>query len=282
MNASDNLVMTPGLLGNLTLPELIDRLRRHAEVDGVIVMGSAADGAPGPHSDYDLLLVLKSLPAPFSVGLTWLDGRLTDLIFVTTAALDHLLSGGPAAVPADGLTGRLVGWLREGRIALDRSGRLAALRAALQSEGWTRGPGWGEQYRTWFSLNYDLAQTRRYAANPDPAAQAVVDVRLTFGLSNVWFGYFRLRGMTLPGKAAARHLAEHDPEFLALFQRCAGEPDRLKRLVRYSELVARAAAPLGGVWAKGTTALQFQDEADIEPATIRAALGWWEGLVSER
>jgi len=266
----------------MTLDEFTKRLRRHAEVDGLIVLGSGGRGALGPHSDYDLLLVLETLPAPLSVGLTWLDGRLTDLIFVTTAELDRLLSGGPVAVPADGLAGRRIAWLRDGRIALDRTGRLAAIQTALQTEGWTRGPVWGEQYRTWFGLNYDLAQTRRLAANPDPAAQAVVDVRLAFGLSNVWFAYFQLRGLPLFGKRAAEHLAEHDPEFLALFQRCAGEPDRMKRLALYAELVARTTAPLGGVWAEDTTALQFQAEADIEPATVQAALAWWEELVSAR
>jgi len=270
------------MIDYLTLDQFIDRLRRRAEIDGLIIMGSAAAGAPGPHSDYDLLLVLETLPAPLSVGLTWLDGRLTDLIFVTTAELDRLLSGGPLAVPADGLTGRLITWLRDGRIALDRTGRLAAIQTALQTDGWKRAPVWGEQYRTWFSLNYDLAQTRRLAANPDPAAQAVVDLRLSFGLSNVWFAYFQLRGLPLFGKRAAEHLAEHDPEFLSLFQRCAGEPDRLKRLGLYAELVERATAPLGGVWAEGATALQFKDEAEIGPATVQAALAWWEGLVSAR
>jgi predicted nucleotidyltransferase len=265
---------------NMTLDQFIERLRGRAEIDGLIVMGSAAAGAPGPHSDYDLLLVFETLPAPLSVGLTWIDGRLTDLIFVTTAELDRLVSGGPQAVPADGQTGRLIAWLRGGRIALDRAGRLAAARAALQADGWTRGPAWGEQYRAWFGLNYDLAQTRRLAASPDPAAQAVVDVRLLFGLSSVWFAYFQLRGLPQFGKAAVKHLARHDPEFLALFQRCADEPDRLLRLALNGKLVERAAAPLGGLWVEGATALQFQEGAEIEPATVQAALAWWSNLVN--
>src|SRR5258708_27793421 len=107
-----------------------------------------------------------------------------------------------------------MGWLGGGRGAWDGAGRLANARLAMQAEGWTRGPAWGEQYRAWFSLNYDLAQTRRLAAAPDLASQAVVDVRLLFGLSNVWFAYFQLRGLPLFGKTAAQHLAEHDPEFL--------------------------------------------------------------------
>jgi hypothetical protein len=281
MNASHNALHLPQAGEHMTLDDLIGRLGGRAEVDGLMVMGSAGAGALGPHSDYDLLLVFEAMPAPLSVGLTWIGGRLTDLIFVTTAELDRLVASGPQAVLADSLTGRLFGWLRDGRIVLDRSGRLAAARAALQAEGWTRGPSWGEQYRTWFGLNYDLAQTRRLVDAPEPAAQAVVDLRLLFGLSNVWFAYFQLRGLPQFGKEAAQHLAEKDPEFRARFQRCAGEPDRLKRFEQYAELVERAAAPLGAVWAEGETALQFQDEAEIEPALVQAALGWWEGLVSD-
>ena len=264
---------------NLTLEQFIARLRGRVEVDGLIVMGSAAGGAPQPHSDYDLLLVLAAWPAPLNVGLTWIDGRLTDLIFITTAELEALLASGPTAEPANSLTGRLIDWLRTGRIALDRTGRLARARVALQLGSWTRGPVWSEQYATWFSLNYDLAQTRRLAAATDPAAQAVVDLRLLFGLSNVWFGYFQLRGLPQFGKDAARYLAEHDPRFLALFQGAAGEPDRLQRLEIYAELVQQVLAPFGTVWTAGATALQFRDEAELDQASAPAAMAWWHALV---
>lgn len=265
----------------ITLEQFIGRLRQRAEVEGLIVMGSAAGGAPGPHSDYDLLLVLKALPAPLSAGLTRVDGRLMDLIFVTAEEVARLLSRGPQAVPAEGMTGRLIGWLREGHIRFDRTGELAAAQATMQAEGWTRVPDWAEQYRTWFSLNYDLAQTRRYAANPDPAAQAMVDLRLLFGLSNIWFAYFQLRGLPQVGKQAARYLAETDPPFLTLFQRCAGEPDRWQRFGLYAQLVERAAAPFGPAWAEDATTLQWREDAAVEPANVRAALVWWEELIAE-
>ena len=124
-------------------------------------------------------------------------------------------------------------------------------------------------------MNYDLAQTRRYAANPDPAAQVVADLRLLFGLSNTWFGYFQLRGLPQVGKEAARYLAESDPAFLALFQRCAGEPQRWQRFEQYAQLVERAVAPLGPVWAEDATTLQFRDDAAVGPANVQAALAWW-------
>ena len=263
----------------ITLDQFIGRLGQRAEVEGLIGMGSAARGAPGPHSDYDLLVVLKTLPAPLSVGLTRVDGRLTDLIFVTAEEIERLVSRGPQDVPADGMTGRLMGWLREGQIRFDRTGKLAAAQATMQLEGWTRGPSWAEQYRTWFSLNYDLAQTRRYTTNPDPAAQSIVDVRLLFGLSNIWLAYFQLRALPQVGKAAARYVAETDPTFLDLFQRCAGEPDRWQRFGLYAQLVQRASAPFGPVWPEGATALQFQDDTAVEPADVQAALRWWQSLI---
>jgi predicted nucleotidyltransferase len=271
-------MLTARVTHSSKLDEFIDQVQSRPEVAGLIMMGSAARGAPGPYSDYDLLLVFETLPAPLSVGLTWIDGRLTDLIFVMAAEIDQLVTGGPRAAFAEGMTGRLITWLRDGRIMLDRSGRLAHAQEVVRSAGWTRGPTWGEQYRIWFSLNYDLAQTRRCAANPDPAAQAVVDVRLLFGLSNVWFAYFQLRGLPQFGKEAARYLAEHDQPFQALFERAAGEPDRSRRLMLYVELVTQAVATFGKAWPAETTALQFQDGTEIEPANVQAAQDWWEDL----
>ncbi len=264
----------------ITLDQFIGRLRQRAEVEGLIVMGSAARGAPGPHSDYDLLVVLKTLPAPLSVGLTRVDGRLTDLIFITAEEVERLVSRGPQDVPADGMTGRLIGWLKEGRIRFDRTGKLAATQATMLSEGWTRGPSWAEQYRTWFSLNYDLAQTRRYATNPDPAAQSVVDLRLLSALNNIWFAYFQLRGLPQVGKEAARYLADTDAAFLTLFQRCAGEPARWQRFEMYAQLVERAAAPWGPVWAEDATTLQWRDDAAVGPASVQAALAWWGEMIA--
>jgi hypothetical protein len=53
----------------------------------------------------------------------------------------------------------------------------------------------------------------------------------------------------------------------------------LKRLELYAELVEQAAAPLGGLWDNGVTALQLGDEAEIELATVSASLAWWSKLV---
>jgi hypothetical protein len=76
----------------ITCDEALHRLTQQEIVDGLIVIGSAAKEALTATSDYDLYLVLSVMPAPLHVGLTWIEGRLTDLIFEQTAAVDRFLA----------------------------------------------------------------------------------------------------------------------------------------------------------------------------------------------
>lgn len=88
--------MTPPTLVSqaisLTFDEVLRRLAQHDLVDGLIVIGSAATNALTTASDYDLYLVLSSMPALLLVGLTWIDGRITDLVFEQTATVDRFLT----------------------------------------------------------------------------------------------------------------------------------------------------------------------------------------------
>ncbi|HJZ48342.1 MAG TPA: nucleotidyltransferase domain-containing protein, partial [Roseiflexaceae bacterium] len=65
----------------LALDELLARLAVHPAVDGVVVMGSAGEGALKPASDYDLYVVLSSMPQPLFLLLTTVEQRLTEVYF---------------------------------------------------------------------------------------------------------------------------------------------------------------------------------------------------------
>jgi predicted nucleotidyltransferase len=53
----------------LSLHEVLHRLERRDVVDGVILVGSTGAGMLTEVSDYDLYIVLSSIPAPLQVGL---------------------------------------------------------------------------------------------------------------------------------------------------------------------------------------------------------------------
>lgn len=262
----------------MDLAELVARLSRQGSVDGVVFVGSTGTDALKPSSDYDVLVVMDEPTLPLLVGLTTVDGRLTDLLFATVAEVDELLSG--ARPPADAWTARLAGWVSRGRIVFDRSGRLQKL-SRLLAEARTAAPLESSLHETWFSLNYDLAQNRRLSASPNPLDQAALQVRLLRGVSEHLTGYFRLHGLDWPGeKAALRYLEAHDPDYIASLRALLDETDPDRRLARYETLAARTLGPFGGVWQPGGTHFQFRPGSHPSRELIRQASDLWESIVS--
>ena len=107
----------------MTLDDVIQRLRHRDEIDGLMIVGSAARNEVGPTSDYDLFILMSTMPVPIERGQTYVDGRITDLKFLVVEEMDKLIA---AEEPINPYTGNGRAFLRmgDGRIELDRSGRL--------------------------------------------------------------------------------------------------------------------------------------------------------------
>src|SRR4029079_9400 len=122
---------------NLTLNEVIARLQQHDAVDGVLLMGSTGQNALSPASDYDLVVVLSSLPEPIALLHTVIDQRLAEVYFFSTDMLDQIIdeqhSAQGGALPSAGDRVAFYTWLQTGRIAFDRNGRLAHVQQHLQT-----------------------------------------------------------------------------------------------------------------------------------------------------
>lgn len=267
----------------LTLDQVIARLARHDAVDGVIVMGSASDNTLKPASDYDLWVVLSALPAPLWLVFTWVDHRLTEVLFTSVPNLERLVADG-AIAPANSHAATELDWLRHGRIAFDRVGRLRRARERARATGQVGPVRERDSYATWFKINYNVQQTRRMLGADDPLYHLAVDFRLLYSLAELWTGYFVVRRLPWLGeKAALRYLSVHDPDYLALFRRCLGETDRARKVGLYAELATATLAPLGGLWASDATAVtvELPDDEELPPEMVPAALAFWEQLVGE-
>ncbi len=261
----------PATTAHLTLQAVLDRLATRPEVEGLLTIGSTSGGAVTPVSDYDLVVVVNALPVALNVALTTIDGRLTDILFVAAAELD----GGAGQWGAAQL-GR---WLRAGQVVFDRAGRLGAAQAAARAAA-EPAPTDQDRYAAWFSLNYNVQQTRRLLASADPAYQLAVDLRLLFSLHDVWRAYFTARGLGVAGeKEQARYLLAHDPAFLHAFQDCLAEAERGAKFQQYAQLAAEALAPLGRLWADGTTSVMPDPAAPWQADTPAQALAFWQRLV---
>jgi hypothetical protein len=267
-----------------TLDETISRLARHPVVDGVLLIGSTGQPALSPVSDYDMIVVLNEPPVPVHVALTRIEGRLTDVVFYEAAVIRRIAEGEALADSVDSLEGKLIRWLQTGKVAFDRTGHMEAAQRKAQTGISLRPAGEGEIYAAWFSVNYNVEQTRRMLASPEPVYQWAVDHRLLYQLADLWGVYFRVRRLPWEGeKAAIRYFQTHDPEYLDLFQTCLAAPDRARKVQLYEQLAAMTLAPLGGLWPGGSTAVQLAISADggLPADAVQNALAFWEGLLAD-
>ena len=276
----------PAETNAMTLEAVLARLAAHDAVNGILLMGSTGTGNLAPTSDYDLLLVLAELPVPMRMVTTWVDGRLTEVYCTTVRAVERIIAepDGWSEVSEDGV---IVNWLRAGRVAYDRAGRLRRAQEVARDAPPPALPGERELYAAWLKAGYNVLQTRRKLMSDDPAYQLAVDYRLlVYGLGELWPTYFFARGLPWRGEVeASRYFADHDSDYLARFWACAAEPDRGQRLKLYEELVGLTFAPVGEPWAAGTTAVGvgpgFGDVAPEPPGAVEDALAFWQTLITE-
>lgn len=269
---------SPG--NDMTLDEVIARLARHDAVDGIVTLGSTGRETLHPTSDFDMLLVMSHMPIPLHVALARVDRRMTDVVFVTAVLLDQLAAAEDVWLVQDDEAGRLTRWLESGSIAFDRRGQLRKVQARIRSSPLIHAPTFKDRYACWFKANYNVEQTRRYVATPDPVYAFAAELRMLYQLADLMVDYFRLRGLPWEGeKAAIRHWAARDPVYLDAFRACLHESELAGKLERYEHLASLTLAPVGGLWPAGATAMMLSSETEYEANAVDASLAFWGELL---
>ncbi|MCY3957424.1 MAG: hypothetical protein OXG65_03925 [Chloroflexi bacterium] len=231
-------------------------------------------------SDIDLLVVVVEKWSNLRVGVTWIEGRMGDLLFATTSEVESI-SDADLALDANEWVRRVAAFLASTRILVDQGGRLVrAQRAAQQWPDAAFAPTRSDAYRAWHKINYDRQHNRRMLASDDSDYVTALDVRLLYGLNDVLTGYFAIRRERWEGeKAAVRNLREHDPAFLELLRRCLAEQDRHAKFTLYEQLCQEATAPAGGLWANQPTSAHLRDPGTATPEAHAAATAFVQSLV---
>ena len=261
----------PSVSPDLSLDQILARLARHERVEGLLHIGSLARGALAPASDYDLVIVLRDAVRPWYVGVTQVEGRLTDLILVSASEIDRLLAL-DAPIAAGHELAPIVRWARDGLVVYDRSGRLRRVQRKLGQGEWVEPIDGEAAYGSWFALNYNLVQARRLLAVDDPLYRTTVLIRMAlYGHMDLWLGYFGIRQLSFEGdKAAVRYLRAHDEAFLDAYLAFIAETDAERKYALYVRAAALVAAPLGGLWPPGHTVMN-----------VKEAAGTWQALLGE-
>jgi len=273
------LIRTNLAAGNsLTLDEVIARLSQRTTVEGVLTIGTTSGDKLTPSSDYDLVVVLSELPEGLEpYGLTYVNNRLTDLLFVTTEQLDEIQA---LKAPIDSWIwlGRIVAWFETGRIVFDRKGQLQQIQNKVRAQPALR-PLDKDGRAGWWRVNYNLAQTLRMLASDDPVYLIAAELRMAlYGPTDLLFNYFDIRNLMWQGdKEAVRYLMAHDATYLTRFRAFISECELATKAALYSELAARTVAPVGDLWPQGITALAVAQGGD--PESTEEALSFWDNLI---
>ena len=267
---------------SMTLEELVGRLRQRDQIDGIMVIGSAARDELQPGSDYDLVILLSDMPVPIDIGLTHVDDRPTDLNFITVEEMDELLESDK---PVNPYTTKGGAFLRmgDGKIELDRSGRLERGQQTVLAGVPLKLFSSKEKYSRWWMMNFFLRLAKRMVVSNDPTYTQAADLMLVGMLDYLMFDYFNFRDLVWKGeKEAVRYWTSQEPGYLDSFMNCLNELDTGHKLQLYEELAEVAAAPVGGISEEGDTALHIRDDAQPESdisATTQSAQDFWATLV---
>ncbi len=271
---------TPSVSDQLTFERVIDQLAASPQVDGVAEFGSRTADHSVPTSDYDLLILVKQLPARVFQLVTTIDGRLADVVLADNGTIEGILAPGATYGTLPFFKRLFVQKLQVAWILVDKAGQLQAVKQRVTSSEWqaTQVAPRPDVYGTWFWQSFTPLHIERMAHSDDPIHVTAVDMMLTSCLPGTWRAYFDLRGLTWQGeKAALRHWAVHDPEYFVLVQKCLNTQDRLIKVAAYRALMERTIQPIGAPFNKGETALILEDPSK-HVSHLCMTLDYWNAL----
>lgn len=263
----------------VTLNAVLARLSQHSLVDGIVTVGSTGRGTLSPISDYDVLVILAQMPVPLHVGITYIDHRLTDLLFAATTHIQQILAAN-GAIDGEAWEGRVARWLATGHVVFDRHGSVRQAQAKVSDGVWIRPLDDLDSYGAWIGVNYNLLHTRRLMQSTDPVHLHAAELRMSlYGVMNVVFSYFRVRKLRWEGdKAAIRYLMAHDPPFFDLLQQFLRESDPYRKFAAYEHIATATLAPLGPLW-EGEPTVLWNDMLPPSWESIEQGSIVWESLL---
>jgi hypothetical protein len=149
-----------------SLAAIFERLSLNQNVTGVLAIGSLAAGTMNAISDYDLVIVLNTTFRPWFVGVTTIDNRSTDLIFVAATAV-QTVAALTAPVSPDHELVPIIRWLSTGAIRFDRQGDLGRLQQRLRQGDWIEAIDDKAGYDAWFTINTMFAVLRHQTSSSE-------------------------------------------------------------------------------------------------------------------
>lgn len=255
---------------NISFDELIRRLSASDIVEGIALFGSQRSAI----SDYDLLLVVKTLPVPIFQMFTTIEQNMADVIFVQMETVNTVLELETAVHPYSP-EGMLLHKMQKATILYDGTGKLKDVQRRASHH-----PDLLEKlqdtYSGWFWHNHSLMHMKRMSQSADPIYQMAVALMLMTVLAEISRVYFQMRGIIWEGeKAALRYFQAHDKDFFEGLLEALSASTTAHRLAAYEHLLDIA---VGNVWGGDISAVYLREVAHT-PENLDRALMFWEQLV---
>lgn len=225
---------------DLSLAQAIELLSAHPDVMGIVLIGSTAHEL-NTHSDLDILVIVKD-GFPIDVALTYIENRLTDLVFRSVALIENC----PEAVETGTHEASIFNWFRHGKIVFDRDGMLGEFQEKALSVQII--PNEDFRLSTKFGILYNYHQNLRMWRSNDQLYHEALQLRLLYTMSDIMVSYFYLRGESWTGeKDAIRYWQAHDASYYHLFRTTMSTPDLNEKFGLYEQLVDLTLRPVGGL-----------------------------------
>jgi hypothetical protein len=267
-------------MSSMTFDQVIGRISKNTVVDGIFVIEPSDPDLRISGSDRVIVAVLSEMPVPLHVSLTFIEHKLTLVLFTLTSDIDSILSCDKKYLAWDYIV-KIATWLKTGRIAFDRSGRLKLAQEAIKLDDLTQPFDENDQYEICFNINMNYHQNKHLLESTDPLRLAAFDLELIHSLTNLSCWYFYLRNiMWLGEKKALRYWEQHDPGYLSLIKQFHLEPERKRKFQVYEQLAALTIAPAGQIWNEQQTALLLRYDKKQLSGDNEKAYSFWEDFLS--
>jgi predicted nucleotidyltransferase len=233
------------LSDDLSLNSVMQRLQRHHQVYGIILIGSGAHGTLKSESDYDILLFVTDMPAGLDVLLTTVDGRLTDVLFYDIQTLENLLE--QTKLVSNSLQGVILSWIQQGAIFYDPTTMLEQTKSRQIETPFHATPS--ELFSLWNRVNFNLAHGERMLKSNDDVYLQAMDLRFLYMLDEVLQAFMLTHQIPQRGeKHTIRVMHANYPDDLDLYMKTLRTADRQEKFRYYTQFAERALAPIGGLW----------------------------------
>ncbi|MCI0709529.1 MAG: hypothetical protein L0154_05135 [Chloroflexi bacterium] len=240
---------------DVSLAQTIENLSTHPDVMGILLIGSTANQLKS-HSDLDILIIVKD-GFPIDVALTYIDNRLTDLVFRPVTLLENF----PQVVQGGTSEASIVNWFRTGKIVFDHDGTLKTIQE--QATAVQIVPNENFRAGAQFGVLYNYHQNLRLWRSGDQLYHEALQMRLLYALSDIMISYFYLRGETWTGeKDAIRYWQAHDADYYHLFRTTMSTTDLNEKFALYEQLVELTLQPVGGLIKENLPIIQPVDWQD--------------------